>query len=136
MVMRQIPDDLDTGTSGSSKTLNHMMTGHEPVAHGCHPMFANDTVMIEHAALCGVAGGDEEVVATAVNQAALEPSDGRTLEERFGLKRKGLLQRRITLRDLIFRGGSDQDFNITPLHKQAGNIPSRDVSPIERGKGR
>ncbi len=67
-----------------------------------------------------MAGGDEEIVAAAVDEATLKPSNGRALKELFGLKRKGLLQRRSTLRDLIFRGGSDQDFNITPRHKQAG----------------
>ncbi|CUX67273.1 hypothetical protein AGR4C_pb20091 [Agrobacterium tumefaciens str. Kerr 14] len=41
-------------------------------------------------------------MAAAVDQAALEPSDGRTLEERFGVKRKGMLQRRSTLRDPHF----------------------------------
>jgi hypothetical protein len=52
-----------------------------------------------------VAGGDEEVVTTAVDQPALEPSYSRALEERFGLKRKGMLQRRSTLRDLISQVG-------------------------------
>ena len=82
-----------------------MVTGHEPVAHGRHPMFTSDPIMIEHAGLGGMAGGDEEVVTTAVDQAALEPSYRRALEERFRLKRKGMLQRRSTLRDLISQVG-------------------------------
>ncbi|MCH4547316.1 hypothetical protein MK632_16240 [Rhizobium changzhiense] len=59
MVMRQIPDCLDTGTPCSTKTLDDMMTGHEPVAHGRHLMFANNPVMIEQTGLCGVSRRDE-----------------------------------------------------------------------------
>ena len=102
MVMREIPDGLDTGTPCSSKTLNDVMTGHEPVAHGRHPMFTSDPVVIEHARLCGVSGCNEEIVAAAVNQTALEPSNGRALKQWLGLKRKRMLQRRITLRDPHF----------------------------------
>ena len=73
MVMREIPDGLDTGTPCSSKTLNDVMTGHEPVAHGRHPMFTSDPVVIEHAGLCDVSRCNEEIVATALDQGALEP---------------------------------------------------------------
>jgi hypothetical protein len=103
--MREIPDGLDAGTRCSSKTLNDVMTGHEPVAHGRHPMFTSDPVVIEHAGLCDVSRCNEEIVATALDQAALEPRYGRALEERLGSKRKGMLQRRSTLRDLISRVG-------------------------------
>ena len=52
-----------------------------------------------------MAGGDEKVVTAAVDQAALEPCYSRALKKRFRLKRKGMLQRRNTLRDLISQVG-------------------------------
>jgi hypothetical protein len=42
-------------------------------------MFTSDPVMIEHAGLCGVLRGDEEVVAAAVDETALEPRYARAL---------------------------------------------------------
>ncbi|WP_143010834.1 hypothetical protein [Agrobacterium fabrum] len=66
----------------STKTLDDMSTGHQPVAHRRHPMFTSDPARFEHAGLRGVSRCDEQVVETAVNQAALESRYGRALEER------------------------------------------------------
>lgn len=63
-------------------------------------MFPRDPVVIEHAGLRGVSGGDEKVVATAVNEAAFEPRDRRASEERFGRKWKRMLQLMLSLRCL------------------------------------
>lgn len=92
MVVGQIPDCFDTGTFGGGKSLDGMMAGHEAIAHGRHAMFSRDPVVVENASLSSMPGCNEEVVATAVNEAALEPRDHRALEERFGLKWKGMLQ--------------------------------------------
>lgn len=78
--------------SGRNKTLDSVMAGHETIAHGCHAMFARNSIVIEHAGLRGVPGGDEKVVTTAVNKAVLEPRYSRALKKQFSLQRKGMLQ--------------------------------------------
>ncbi|WP_162242178.1 MULTISPECIES: hypothetical protein [unclassified Rhizobium] len=109
MEMRQIPYGFDRCLLCSGKSFHGVVTGHEPVADGRHPMIANDPVMLKHAKRGGVPCRDEEVVTATVNQTALEPGYGEALEDRRRRKRKGLLQWHGDVRDLACRRFVDLD---------------------------